>query len=76
MTSITIYSKTDCKFCTMAKTLLASFNKDYTEILLDRDIDRDTLISKFPTAKTFPIIVVDGEWIGGYDQLKVKIQDI
>lgn len=73
---IEIYSKENCKFCTMAKTLLASFNKDYTEILLDRDIEGDDIRAKFPTARKFPVIVIDGKYIGGYDELKVKIQDI
>lgn len=73
---IEVYSKENCKFCVMAKNLLTSFNKSYTEIKLEVDITRDDLIARFPTAKTFPIIVVNDDYIGGYDQLKAVIQDI
>jgi len=31
------------------------------------------MIEKFPTARTFPQIILNGEKIGGYEQLKQKI---
>ena len=35
--------------------------------MLDVDFTREELFEKFPTARTFPQITVDGEAIGGYD---------
>ena len=34
--------------------------------ILDEDFTREELLEKFPHARTFPQIVIDGENIGGY----------
>jgi glutaredoxin-related protein len=31
------------------------------------------LLEKFPDAKTFPVIVVDGMYIGGYNELSEEL---
>jgi len=66
---IEVYSKTSCSNCDKAKQLLKVHGKDYLEYKLDEDFSREILLSKFPEAKTFPVIVIDGMNIGGYDQL-------
>jgi glutaredoxin len=73
--AIEIYSKTNCSFCDKAKQLLRIHGKDYVEYKLDEDFSREILLSKFPEAKTFPVIVVDGFHIGGYDQLQKQINE-
>jgi len=50
--------------------LLRQRGKDFIEYKLDEDFTREILLDKFPEAKTYPIIVVDGFNIGGYDQLR------
>jgi glutaredoxin len=67
--TIEIYSKDGCSNCVKAKQLLNTHGKDFMEYKLNEDFTRDILLSKFPEAKTFPVIVVDGMNIGGYDQL-------
>mgnify|MGYP006294837029 CR=1 FL=1 len=67
--AIEIYSKNNCSNCSKAKQLLTTHGKDYLEYKLDEDFTREIILSKFPEAKTFPIIVIDGMNIGGYDQL-------
>jgi glutaredoxin len=67
--AIEIYSKKDCAYCDKAKQLLRVHGKDYLEYKLDEDFSREILLSKFPEAKTFPVIVIDGMNVGGYDQL-------
>lgn len=67
--AIEIYSKDGCAYCVKAKQLLNTHGKDFMEYKLNEDFTRDILLSKFPEAKTFPVIVVDGMNIGGYDQL-------
>ena len=42
--------------------------------LLDVDFTRNGLVEKFSTAKTYPVIVVDGFYIGGYTQLKALLE--
>jgi glutaredoxin len=68
--AIEIYSKNNCSFCEQAKQILKIHGKDYIEYKLDEDFTREILLSKFPEAKTFPVIVMDGFNIGGFDQLK------
>ena len=46
----------------------------YTEYKIGEDFTRETLLEMFPEARTFPIIVVDGFNIGGYVQLKEKLE--
>lgn len=67
--SIVIYTKEDCAYCAMAKNLLKSKNITYSEKVLSIDYTREELLSKYSLAKTFPVIVVDGFYIGGYNNL-------
>lgn len=73
--TIEIYTKEDCAFCTNAKNLLRMHKKDYVEYKLGEDFSRDILLSKFPEATTYPVIVIDGFNIGGYDQLQRQINE-
>ena len=73
--TIEIYSKDGCPYCVKAKQLLSSHNKDFMEYKLNEDFSREILLSKFPEAKTFPVIVIDGMNIGGYDQLFLYITE-
>lgn len=68
--AVEIYSKNNCTFCEQAKQMLRLHGKDFVEYKLDEDFTREVLLSKFPEAKTFPIIVLDGFNIGGFEQLK------
>ena len=67
--AIEIYSKTNCPHCDNAKSYLRMHGKDYVEYKLDEDFTREVLVTRFPEAKTFPVIVVDGMHIGGFDQM-------
>lgn len=73
--TIEIYTKDDCAFCTNAKNLLKMHKREYIEYKLHEDFTRDILLSKFPEATTYPVIVVDGFHIGGYDQLQKQINE-
>jgi len=72
---IEIYSKTQCPFCDMAvrkaeAMVQESTNITYVKYMLNDDFTREELFEKFPTARTFPQITIDGESIGGWDQFK------
>lgn len=73
--AIELYSKNNCTFCDQAKQLLRTHGKDYVEYKLDEDYTREILLSKFPEAKTFPVVVVDGFHIGGYQQLLQQLNE-
>jgi hypothetical protein len=40
---------------------------------LNEDFTREGILERFPHAKSYPIVVVDGFHIGGYTQLAEKI---
>lgn len=73
--AIEIYSKDNCSYCVQAKQLLKIHGKDYVEYKLDEDFTREILLSKFPEARSYPVIVIDGFNIGGYDQLNKYITE-
>lgn len=72
---IEIYSKNGCTFCEQTKQLLRMHNKDFIEYKLDEDFSREILLSRFPEATTYPVVVVDGFNIGGFTQLQKQINE-
>ena len=42
---------------------------------MPRDISREDLMAKFPTSRTMPIITIDNENVGGYNELKYIIEE-
>jgi len=64
---IEIYGKTQCPYCDKAKSLCERKGYDYTYWSLGEDFTREEMMAMFPTARTFPQIMIDGEAIGGYD---------
>lgn len=67
---IDIYSKEDCPYCQFAKEYLEMNDRVYTTYMLGRDFNRDDVVKQFPTARSFPIVVIDNEYIGGFNELK------
>ena len=72
---IQIYSKLQCPYCDMADRLATQVTHEtptitYNKYMLDEDFSREQLFEKFPTARTFPQITIDGESIGGYTEFK------
>lgn len=73
---ITIYGKEYCSYCTMAKNLCEQKGVEYTYLMLGEDYDADEFSEKFPTARTFPQIVVDEEAIGGFNELREHFDNV
>lgn len=73
--NVILYTKDNCSYCTNAKLLLTSKGMSFTEMKLGEDFTRETLLEMFPEARTFPVIVIDGFNIGGYEQLKEKFNN-
>jgi glutaredoxin 3 len=67
---VEMYTKDDCSYCIAAKAFLGGKGIQFVEKKLFRDFSREQILEKFPAASTFPIIVLDGFYIGGYNQLK------
>jgi glutaredoxin len=71
---VEIYTRPGCGFCDKAKILLRNWNIPYIENKLDVDFTRQNLVEKYSTARTYPVIVVDGFYIGGYEELSTLLE--
>ena len=76
---IEIYSKPACPFCDKALFLAQQVVQEsvhtYNKYMLDEDFTREELFEKFPTARTFPQITIDGESIGGYTEFEAYLRE-
>lgn len=69
MAEIKIYRTNYCNYCDMAERLLDNLGVDYEEIdVTDAPETREQLVEE-TGQKTVPQIFIDGESIGGYDEL-------
>ena len=70
----TVWSKPACPHCDQAIALLASKNIE-TEIRKIGDgWTKEQLLEAVPTARSVPQIFLDEELIGGFNELKAKLQ--
>jgi glutaredoxin 3 len=72
--SIELLSKDNCAYCEKAKFALEQQSLDYTVKKLDVDFDRDYVVENYPQARTFPIVVVNGEYLGGFAELSLMLE--
>jgi len=68
--SIIVYTADPCARCRNAKALLESRGYEYTEVNLTKDPDGRAELARKTGLMTFPQIVVDGEPLGGFDDLR------
>lgn len=69
MSTIEVYSKSWCPYCTKAKALLKSKGLAYQEIDITHDEAREREMLERSRRQTVPQIFIDGRSIGGYDDL-------
>jgi glutaredoxin 3 len=69
MKSVTVYTTDRCSRCVSAKMLLGRRQIAYQEINLAKDPDGRAKLAEQTGMTTFPQIVIDGETIGGFDEL-------
>ena len=72
MSSI-IYTKDYCPYCDMAKKLLEMKGVTFQELNISHADDPDSVLAEIrslTTQKTFPQIVLEGQHIGGYTDLR------
>ena len=69
MKNVEIYSRQQCPSCDRAKSLLQSKGIAFVEIDITDDEARTIEMMRRSQQRTVPQIFIDGETIGGYDQL-------
>ncbi|MBT2133621.1 glutaredoxin 3 [Croceibacterium sp. LX-88] len=67
---VEIYTKAFCGYCFRAKRLLESKGVDFTEYDITFGGEKKTeMIERKPDARTVPQIFIDGQAVGGSDDL-------
>ena len=69
MNKYIIYSKPSCGYCLQAKDLLTMEQLPFDYLTLGTHYSLQEFMELFPDAKSFPMIVKDGEVIGGFSDL-------
>jgi glutaredoxin 3 len=69
MNRVTIYTTEPCGYCRTAKALLDKRGIAYEEINLARDPEGRAELVRLTGMMTFPQVMIDGESIGGYQEL-------
>lgn len=68
-----VWSKYNCPYCDQAKALLKQKNIAYEEKKIGDGYTKEDLLEEIPTARTVPQIILNGELIGGFTELKQKL---
>lgn len=73
---IILYSKKNCGYCVKAKNLLKNLGLEYTEKKFEDFSDVEKLFEDIgKSVKSMPQIKINGELIGGYNQLVEYLAD-
>lgn len=72
MTTAIIWSRDNCPFCVQAKALLTQKGIEFEERNISADYTKDQLLEAVPGAQTIPQIFLDGEYVGGFKELRAK----
>ena len=69
-----IYSTKSCGYCVRAKSLLAANNLPFEEVYVDESAEYfDEMKNVAPNMKTVPVITLNGLLVGGFYELKEKV---
>ncbi len=70
MANVEIYTTKTCPYCVRAKNLLNAKDVDFVEHdVTGDDAARDALVKKSNGMRTVPQVFINGQHIGGYDNL-------
>ena len=69
-----IYPTKYCGYCVRAKSLLSANNLSYEEVYVDESAENfEEMKSVAPNMKTVPVITLNGSLVGGFYELKKKV---
>lgn len=72
--SAEVFTKPGCPYCVAAKQLLVKKNIPYTERDITRREHWDEIKSRVPGFRTVPQVFLDGQHIGGFDDLSLHFK--
>jgi glutaredoxin len=75
MTTAIVWSKYHCPYCDQAKALLKQRDIPFEERKIGDGYTKEELLEAVPTARTVPQIIINGNLIGGFTELKKYIEE-
>ena len=72
---VILFTTDACTFCVHARNLLIKRNVDFEEVNLGADPELQAELATVTGLDTFPQIVVDGEPLGGLNELRAADKD-
>lgn len=70
---VVVWSKYHCPFCDQAKMLLQQKGINFEERKIGDGWTKEELLEAVPTARTVPQIIIDGQVIGGFNELRTHL---
>ena len=70
-----LWSKYDCPYCDQAKALLKNKGIEFEEKKIGDGYTKEDLLEAVPTARTVPQIFLEGELVGGFNELRKKLTE-
>jgi len=74
MTKNVVYTTGYCPFCTAVKNLLERYNVKFEEKVLESRSEIEKVKKEF-NWRTVPIVVLNGKFIGGFDDTQALIKE-
>jgi len=71
-----VWSKHNCPFCDQAKVLLSQRGIEFEEKKIGDGYTREDLLEAVPTARTVPQIFLGEEYVGGFTELKKRLDNV
>lgn len=70
-----VWSKYQCPYCDQAKALLKQKGIVFEEKKIGDGYTKEDLLEAVPTARTVPQIFLDDELVGGFQELKKRLEN-
>jgi glutaredoxin len=70
-----VWSKYNCPYCDQAKALLKQKGIAFEEKKIGDGYTREELLEAVPSARTVPQIFLDEELVGGFTELKKRLEN-
>ena len=71
---VVVWSKYHCPYCDQAKSALQQKNITFEERKIGDGWTKEELFEHIPAARTLPQIVINGDVIGGFNDLKKLLE--
>jgi glutaredoxin 3 len=70
-----VWSKYNCPYCEQAKALLKMKGIEFEEKKVGDGYTKEDLLEAVPTARTVPQIFLGEELVGGFQELKKRLEN-